>query len=367
MACSSTNASSLPTGGTASPSPAVSSAATDPSTPTPTPTPTISDVGTTSTVADRPIQPGAARMHFEIGPIDILPGQNNIDFTRGKIPKPTVDGWIVRIAPNLRLADGSVPGVDVIHLHHGVWLNASAADSTSVLPERFFAAGEEKTTMALPAGYGYHYSATDSWTLNYMIHNLWPDPKQVWVTYDIDFIPADSPAAVGIQPARPIWTDVQNGSIYPVFDVIKGSGHDGTYTYPDDAAAPYGTAAAKNLWTVDRDGILLATAGHLHPGGLHTDLWLQRAGATALDGHSKSGAADTAHVGSVHGQPKRIGITERDGRAFSAGRQQEEISGAKLISIKGAGHIMNMDKPGKFNKAIFKFIRQLKKRNKSNM
>ncbi len=235
-------------------------------------------------------------MHFEIGPIDILPGQNNIDFTKGKIPKPTVDGWIVRIAPNLRLADGSVPGVDVIHLHHGVWLNASAGDSTSALPERFFAAGEEKTTMALPVGYGYHYNATDKWTLNYMIHNLWPDPKQVWVTYDIDFIPADSPSATGIQPARPVWTDVQNGSIYPVFDVIKGSGQNGVYTYPDDAASPYGAAPAKNLWTVDRDGILLATAGHLHPGGLHTDLWLQRAGATALTGHAKVGVTDTAHV-----------------------------------------------------------------------
>ena len=35
----------------------------------------------------------------------------------------------------------------------------------------------------------------------------------------------------------------------------------------------------------------------------------------------------------------------------------KEIAGAKLISVKGAGHIMNMDKPRKFNKAIFKFIR----------
>ena len=37
----------------------------------------------------------------------------------------------------------------------------------------------------------------------------------------------------------------------------------------------------------------------------------------------------------------------------------KEIAGAKLITVKGAGHIMNMDKPGKFNKAIFKFIRNL--------
>ena len=34
----------------------------------------------------------------------------------------------------------------------------------------------------------------------------------------------------------------------------------------------------------------------------------------------------------------------------------KEIPGAKLISIKHAGHIMNMDNPSEFNKAITKFI-----------
>ncbi len=29
----------------------------------------------------------------------------------------------------------------------------------------------------------------------------------------------------------------------------------------------------------DRDGVLVATAGHLHPGGKHTDLWMRRQGA----------------------------------------------------------------------------------------
>jgi hypothetical protein len=38
----------------------------------------------------------------------------------------------------------------------------------------------------------------------------------------------------------------------------------------------------------------------------------------------------------------------------------KKIPDAKLVSIKGAGHIMNMDKPKEFNKRIFKFIRQLK-------
>ncbi len=150
--------------------------------------------------------------------------------------------------------------------------------------------------MALPAGYGYQYKATDKWLINYMIHNLWPKPNQVWITYDIDFIPATSPAARGIVPARPIWMDVENGKTYPVFDVLQGSGTGGLYTYPDDASDPYHGQPPSSEWTVDQDGVLIGTAGHLHPGGLHDDLWLQRTGATALEGHGKVGAPDTAHL-----------------------------------------------------------------------
>jgi plastocyanin len=231
-------------------------------------------------VADLPTRDGAQHLHFEVGPIDINPGQNNIDYTR-PIPQPEVDGWIVKIRPDLRLADGSVPPVDVVHLHHGVWLNGSKADATAGVPERIFAAGEEKTITALPAPYGYQYSTSDKWILNFMLHDLLPDPTQVWITYDIDFIPADAPEAAGIVPARPIWMDVQNGSVYPVFDVIRGEGTDGTFTYPDQADDPYQGGTPLNQWTVDRDGVLIATAGHLHPGGLHTDLWVTRGDQTA--------------------------------------------------------------------------------------
>jgi plastocyanin len=248
-------------------------------------------------VVTRPLRAGAQRLHFEVGPIDIKGGQNNISFTGAGIPKPDVDGFIVRIAPNLRLADGSIPPVDVIHLHHGVWLNASAQDATRPgISERFFAAGEEKTVTEIPNGYGYPEKASDRWVLNYMIHNLWPEPKQVWVTYDIDFIPATAPEAAALVPVRPIWTDVQNGSVYPVFDVHRGDGTGGQFVYPDDRPDAYGTSAPLNQWTVDRDGILVGTAGHLHPGGLHTDMWLQRAGATAPAASAKQGSADTVHL-----------------------------------------------------------------------
>jgi hypothetical protein len=230
-----------------------------------------------------PPQPGAQRITYKVGPLMITPGQNRIDYTVIK-EKPQVDGYITRIKPDLIYANGKVPRVDVLHLHHGVWANLARKDATSagVGVERFFAAGEEKTIFTIPQGYGYAYHATDTWILNHMIHNLITTPTQVYLTYTIDFIPATAPQAEGIRQVRPIWMDVQNGKVYPVFDVPKGAGSDGTFTYPTQAPRTYASdGVVRNEWTVDRDGVLVATAGHLHPGGLHTDLWVERAGATA--------------------------------------------------------------------------------------
>ena len=127
----------------------------------------------------------------------------------------------------------------MIHLHHAVWVNTSQPGMVAGLPELFFAAGEEKTLMRLPKGYGYPIKGSDHLLLNHMIHNLTPVPTQVYMVYEIDFVPADSPAAAKIRPVRPIWMDVQKGSLYPVFNVKKGSGKRGRYTYPNDAKDPY--------------------------------------------------------------------------------------------------------------------------------
>jgi hypothetical protein len=220
---------------------------------------------------------GAQRLTYRIGPFNVIPGQNEIGFAPIR-ERPRVDGWITRIKPDLIYTNGKVPGVDIIHLHHGVWLNLSRDDATSGFPERFMAAGEEKTIMQMPKGYGYRYRASDRWLLNHMIHNLTPVPARVYMTYTIDFIPADSPASRGIRPVRPIWMDVVNGSAYPVFDVRKGAGEGGRYTFPDDARNPYPDGRRRNKWVADRNGVLVATAGHLHPGGLYTDLFVRRRG-----------------------------------------------------------------------------------------
>jgi plastocyanin len=211
---------------------------------------------------------GVQHLHFEFGPVTINPGQNLIDLQRNDA-KPDVPGYITRFSPGLVYAkDHTTPRVDVIHLHHGVWL---------INGYPTFAAGEEKTNTDFPQGYGMHSNPQDVWVMNHMIHNLTPTPTSVYITYDIDFVPDTAPAAAGITPVHPHWMDVAGIQAYPVFDAVRGTGHKGRYTFPDDAQ---GTELAKvgaaQKWTVPADITLVGTAGHLHPGGLHNDLYATR-------------------------------------------------------------------------------------------
>src|SRR5918996_150186 len=202
-------------------------------------------------------QDGVQRLHYEYGPIQIKPGQNTIAIEQNRL-KPPVDGWITSFKPNLVRRDGSVPRVDVIHLHHGVWLK-------NLRP--LFAAGEEKTTIAAPPGFGWRHRTADSWHMNHMIHNLTPTPEEVYITYDLEFVPDGAPAAARMTEVETLWLDVMGFSAYPVFDARRGAGgRDGRFTYPDEARR----APRTNTWTAPQDGALVGTAGHLHPGGLWT-------------------------------------------------------------------------------------------------
>ncbi len=70
------------------------------------------------------------------GPVDIHPGQNIIRLNLAKDGFgnelwPQVPGYITRFDPEFVYADGTVPRVDVLHLHHAVWqVNGEPARSS---------------------------------------------------------------------------------------------------------------------------------------------------------------------------------------------------------------------------------------------
>ena len=224
-------------------------------------------------VVDTEILPGGVqRTTYRLGPVDVTPGQNRIAFRPiTGAAKPGVNGWITRIKPDLVYEDGSIPKSSLVMFHHGVWSSNG---------ELFYATGEEKTILDLPDGFGYRYRADDTWMLNDMIHNLTPTPMELYFQYTLDFIPNSAPEAANIVRSFPIWMDVQSG-IYPVFDVWRDSGGaDGEFTYPQDDPNAYPPGVQKNVKTIPQDGMLIATTGHVHTGGLSTNLYVRRTGAT---------------------------------------------------------------------------------------
>ena len=222
-------------------------------------------------VRDPAPPPGAQVLKYRFGPMKIQPGQNLIDIDVQR-ERPNVDGWIVGFRPGL--VDSKTrksPPVTEVHLHHAVWL---------VDFQPTFAAGEEKTYFNAPQGYGWRYTTKQAWAINHMIHDLVGQSHEVDITYEIWFIPDAAPEAAGIKEIKTQWMDVEGIKPYPVFDALKGSGKGGRFTYPDDAKAPYADRPdrPRNEWVADRDATMVLTAGHLHPGGLWTDLFVERDG-----------------------------------------------------------------------------------------
>ena len=240
-------------------------------------------LGTSTPIpAQTPVKAGYTRTRFSI-PITINPGQN-INKLTWSVPKPPGNFYLVRMQPNLVLADSDsnpnndrVPRTDIIHLHHMVWIDGSNRGPNGFkLP---FGAGEEKTVVTLPDGYGYPVYSDQSWIINDMIHNLTPATIKAKIIYDLDWTPMESTLGQSLKAAYPLWLDVQRGSGYPVFNTFKGTGSNGTITFPDQFSSPYSGLNTPNIWTADRNLTLIGTAGHVHPGGLYTDLQMIRAGA----------------------------------------------------------------------------------------
>lgn len=242
--------------------------------------------------------PGACeRLTFAYGPIVVKPGQNDVLVGPVTIEKPMEPGYITRFKPDLVGADGKVPSIAEVHLHHGTWLSEPAYGSGP-----FFAAGEEKTYAPFPKGYGMPVKPSDQWLLLHMVHSNTAQPTVVYITYEVDFVPQDEAEKLGLKPAYPIWLDVRPSG-YPVFNVQRDyGGQDGACTWPKEECAAFdpwgktivgqgkpGNGKGEDWTFPDRGeplghidsftgGTLIGIGGHFHPGGLHNKIDLVREG-----------------------------------------------------------------------------------------
>jgi plastocyanin len=208
-----------------------------------------------------------------LGPIAVAPYQVLTRELLVNPPKPLLDGHITDMSVDVVDADGTQVPINRLMLHHIVFLNLgrsfgqkrdntcgdsfTAWDSRTLLPnaaERFYAAGEERAEMSLPAGHGYPVARDDSWLMTYMLMNHRARVDQAWIQYEVTVDTAPS-----VTPVKPYWLDVRNCMVDPVYDVPGGARRGATHR------RSFG-------WSVPEAGRIVAGGGHLHGGGRNLTL-----------------------------------------------------------------------------------------------
>jgi hypothetical protein len=167
------------------------------------------------------------RLKFTMGPLLARPGMNDSLINVTTFEHPMYDGYTLRWKPGLQAADGTVPKVEDLHLHHGTWTGGFNGPAAATGP--FFATGEEQTILQFPMGYGWSMAGQSAWAMLYMIHNATESAKVVYITYDIDYIAkaaadnlhwtdADGAPQTGLRDLKSIWMDAGAGGSQTTWD-----------------------------------------------------------------------------------------------------------------------------------------------------
>jgi hypothetical protein len=203
---------------------------------------------------------------FRYGPIPVppamggVPGRASGGAPLGVPPflaMPCTNCYITGTTIDLVYEDSSSANLDTgVMLHHLVLAqrgrpDATCAESTPIgrFGERFFAAGNERTSGQLPAGFGYHFGEGPLASI-FDIMNHSDTPKTVYVAGTISYLPDSTP---GIKAVRPLWLDMNNCST-------------------SEYSVPAGASNSVWRWTSNVTGRVLTAAGHVHDGGIKTVL-----------------------------------------------------------------------------------------------
>lgn len=171
---------------------------------------------------------------------------------RFAVRRPCTDCFITAVEPDLVYADGTRADMDTgPMLHHAVWTSQFRSDATcsgtvlGLAGERFFASGNERSALRLPAGYGYRVRWYDSWNLlvDLMNHATSSRTVYVQVTYKI------RPTWESVKRVRPVWLDIDQCG-------------DSQYSIPE------GPSDTHRDWRVNVPGRVVAMLGHVHGHGV---------------------------------------------------------------------------------------------------
>jgi hypothetical protein len=195
------------------------------------------------------------------------------------VTKPCQNCYITSFQPNLVYEDGSeanvinvtnpdgTPGERGVMLHHALFTNQFRSDATcgssgtlwGLAGERFFASGNERTTISFPPGYGYQVRWWDSWNLLVDLMNHEPLSQSVYLEVTYTYTSASDP----VEPLKPVWLDIDNCG-------------DSEYSIP---AGPSDTHWD---WKVNVPGNVIAAAGHVHGHGIAVEATNESRGGRSI-------------------------------------------------------------------------------------
>jgi plastocyanin len=202
---------------------------------------------------------------YRTGPITVNPYEvkTNYDYDAdGLVSHLNQDAFITGMNVDVVDADGSKVPINRLMLHHIVFLNLSKRDRTCndftmfddksklpLMPERFYAAGEERAVLGLPPGYGYPTKANDLWLMAWMFMNHRQTKDTAFVEYNVTY-----DTNPDLTPVTPYWLDVRNCRADPVFTNPGGGKKGSTYK-------------TSSTFTMPEGGRIVAGGGHVHGGG----------------------------------------------------------------------------------------------------
>jgi hypothetical protein len=197
-------------------------------------------------------------------PIEVAPYQVKQNVTLAQ--RPRVDGYITQMKADIVDADGSPVPIQRLMLHHIVFGTVgrqnpacqefTGLDDQTKIPaafELFYGAGEERSVLVMPDGYGYHMKETDSWFMTYMVMNHRHVEDSAFIEWTVTY------ETEPLKEATPYWLDVENCRADPVYDVAGGGAPGSTHKRTYDLTMP-------------RDGRIIAGGGHVHGGGKSLEL-----------------------------------------------------------------------------------------------
>ena len=235
----------------------------------------------------------------------VLPVPNPLNSTTG----PGTTGWITHMETDvIDDATGEQVPIQRLMLHHIVFTNLARQDTTcagkgyvgfggekdfgsTFAPQRFYAAGEERAKMSLPAGYGYRDNPNDPWGVVAMVMNHRSVSDHAFIHYQVT---VDSNPLTEVTP---YWFDVRDCHADPIYNIPsvaqkaakakkrkagkkseasaaakhkKGNGKKGKKRKKKAAAAP--TTDNTEDVTFAHSGYLIAGAGHVHGGAIKETL-----------------------------------------------------------------------------------------------